>query len=59
MLFNFYFIAGCERASTSSRIPVVEYPGSASILKTSGLEPVSQRASLRGIAAELVVYEIP
>jgi class 3 adenylate cyclase len=39
--------------------PVVEYPGSSSILKTSGLEPVRQLASLRGIADELVVYEIP
>ena len=39
--------------------PVVEHPGSSSILKTSGLEPIPQRASLRGIADELVVYEIP
>jgi len=39
--------------------PVVEYPGSSSILKTIGLEPVPQLASLRGIADELVVYEIP
>jgi hypothetical protein len=29
------------------------------VVKTSGLEPVPQRASLRGIADELVVYEIP
>ena len=29
--------------------PVVEHPGSSSILKTSCLEPVRQRASLRGI----------
>jgi class 3 adenylate cyclase len=39
--------------------PVVEHPGSSSILKTSSLEPVRRRASLRGIADELVVYEIP
>jgi class 3 adenylate cyclase len=39
--------------------PVVEHPRSSSILKTSSLEPVRQRASLRGIADELVVYEIP
>jgi class 3 adenylate cyclase len=39
--------------------PVVEHPGSSSILKTGGLEPVPQRASLRGIADALVVYEIP
>jgi class 3 adenylate cyclase len=38
---------------------VVEYPGSSSILKTIGLKPVPQLASLRGIADELVVYEIP
>jgi class 3 adenylate cyclase len=51
-----------ERAA-SRRIcatrPVVEYPGSSSILKTMGLEPVPQLASLRGMADELVVYEIP
>jgi class 3 adenylate cyclase len=39
--------------------PVVEHPGSSSILKKSSVEPVQQRASLRGIADELVVYEIP
>jgi class 3 adenylate cyclase len=39
--------------------PVVEYPGSSSIFKTVGLEPVPQLASLRGIADKLVVYEIP
>src|SRR5450631_912241 len=39
--------------------PVVEYPGSSSILKTIGLVPVPQLVSLRGIADELVVYEIP
>jgi class 3 adenylate cyclase len=39
--------------------PVVEHPGSSSILKTSSLAPVRQRVSLRGIADELVVYEIP
>jgi class 3 adenylate cyclase len=39
--------------------PVVEHPGSSSILKKSSVEPVQQRASLRGISDELVVYEIP
>jgi len=39
--------------------PVIEYPGSSSILKMSGLEPVPQRASLHGIADDLMVYEIP
>jgi class 3 adenylate cyclase len=39
--------------------PVIGHPHSSSILKTNGLEPVPQRASLRGIAEELMVYEIP
>jgi class 3 adenylate cyclase len=39
--------------------PVVEHPGASSILKANGLKPVAQRASLRGIANEFTVYEIP
>jgi class 3 adenylate cyclase len=39
--------------------PVVEHPGSSSILRTSGLAPVPRRASLRGVTDELEVYEIP
>jgi class 3 adenylate cyclase len=39
--------------------PVVEHPQSSSILKTSGLKPLPQRAALRGIADEFTVYEIP
>jgi class 3 adenylate cyclase len=38
---------------------VVEHSRSSSILKSSGLEPVAQRASLRGIADDFMVYEIP
>jgi class 3 adenylate cyclase len=38
---------------------VVEHSQSSSILKSSGLEPVAQRASLRGIADDFMVYEIP
>jgi class 3 adenylate cyclase len=38
---------------------VVEHPRSLSVLKTSGLEPMPKRASLRGIADEFMVYEIP
>ncbi len=39
--------------------PVVEDPNSAKILASSGLQPVMQRAALRGIADETTVYEIP
>jgi class 3 adenylate cyclase len=38
---------------------VVEHLGVARLLETSGLEPVRQQRSLRGIAAQLTVYEIP
>ncbi len=38
---------------------VVEDPGAAKILESSGLQPTMQRAALRGIAAETTVYEIP
>jgi class 3 adenylate cyclase len=39
--------------------PVVAYPQTLSLLKTRGLEPVSQTRALRGIADEVAVYEIP
>src|SRR5229473_1257760 len=39
--------------------PVVGHPQSSSILRTSGLTPLPKRASLRGIADEFMVYEIP
>ena len=39
--------------------PVVDHPRSSSILETSGLKPLPKRASLRGIADEFMVYEIP
>ncbi len=38
---------------------VVEHLDAARLLETSGLEPVRQQRSLRGIAAQLTVYEIP
>jgi class 3 adenylate cyclase len=38
---------------------VVEDPNAAKILETSGLQPTMRRASLRGIADETTVYEIP
>src|SRR3954454_5689016 len=39
--------------------PVVEHLEAAKLREASGLEPVRQRHSLRGIAAALTVYEIP
>ncbi|MES2634905.1 MAG: adenylate/guanylate cyclase domain-containing protein [Pseudomonadota bacterium] len=39
--------------------PVVNDPAVAGMLADAGLTPVPQRASLRGIADELTVYEIP
>ena len=39
--------------------PVVKNPETARLLGASGLTPVPQRCSLRGIADELIVYEIP
>lgn len=39
--------------------PVVEHPGASRILGAAGLTPVPQRRSLRGVAEELTVYEIP
>jgi len=38
---------------------VVEDPKAAKILQDSGLQPTPQRAELRGIADETMVYEIP
>lgn len=38
---------------------VVDHPLASSILERNGLKPVPQRRSLRGIADEMAVYEIP
>ncbi len=38
---------------------IVEDAQSSKILESSGLRPVQQRAALRGIADEMLVYEIP
>ena len=38
---------------------IVEDAQSSKILASSGLHPVQQRAALRGIADEMLVYEIP
>lgn len=39
--------------------PVVEHPETAAILAAKGHKPVPQQRSLRGIAADMAVYEIP
>ncbi len=39
--------------------PVVEHPETAAILAAKGHKPVSRQRSLRGITADMAVYEIP
>jgi class 3 adenylate cyclase len=39
--------------------PVVEYPQTAKLLSASGLKPMPQHASLRGIDEKVKIYEIP
>jgi class 3 adenylate cyclase len=39
--------------------PVVEHAQTSTLLETSRLRPVAKRAALRGIADEMMVYEIP
>ncbi len=39
--------------------PVVDNPGTSSLLKSSGLVPTAQRRSVEGLSGELAVYEIP
>ncbi len=39
--------------------PVVDHPETAAILAAKGHKPVAQQRSLRGIAADMAVYEIP
>jgi class 3 adenylate cyclase len=39
--------------------PVVNHPGAGSLLATSGLQPIPHRRTLRGVAEEMAVYEIP
>ena len=39
--------------------PVVEHPETPAILATKGHKPVPQQRSLRGISADVAVYEIP
>ena len=39
--------------------PVMENPQASAMLETSGLKPEQRRTTLRGIASEISVYEIP
>ena len=39
--------------------PVISHPGASHLLQQNGLQPLAQRASLRGIVDEMTVYEIP
>lgn len=39
--------------------PVVENPLASQILEQAGLQPVQQRATLRGISEQMLVYQIP
>jgi class 3 adenylate cyclase len=39
--------------------PIVHHPEAARLLAEAGLTPVAQRHTLRGIADEFTVYEIP
>src|SRR5207237_7964457 len=39
--------------------PVIEDPQTSILLETSRLKPVAKRAALRGIADEMMVYEMP
>ena len=39
--------------------PIVEHPGAARLLASSGVTPMPQRHSLRGISEAMQVYEIP
>ena len=57
-------IAARVQALADSRVilatgAVVDHPQALRLLKTNGLDPVSQHRVLRGIADEVAVYEIP
>jgi class 3 adenylate cyclase len=39
--------------------PVVNHPGACDLLETTGLKPIPHRRTLRGVAEEMAVYEIP
>ena len=39
--------------------PVVQHPEAAAILQAGGLKPTAQQRSVRGVAGEVAIYEIP
>jgi len=39
--------------------PAVEHPQSAELLRTAGITPSPQNVTLKGVAGEVAVYEIP
>ena len=39
--------------------PVVDHPQSAAVLAKAGITPVPQNVTLKGVAGETAVYEIP
>jgi class 3 adenylate cyclase len=47
-----------SRAIFASK-PVVEYPQSSALLQSAGIAPCLQSASLKGVAEDVAVYEIP
>ena len=47
-----------SRAIFASK-PVVDYPQSSALLQKAGIEPGLQSASLKGVAEDVAVYEIP
>ena len=47
-----------SRAIFASK-PVVDYPQSTALLRKAGIVPGLQSASLKGVAEDVAVYEIP
>jgi hypothetical protein len=39
--------------------PVIEHPGTAALLAVGGLRPLAQQRTIRGVANDMAVYEIP
>jgi len=50
-------LAGSRSILTTA--PVVQHPEAAAILQAGGLEPTAQQRSVRGLAGEVAIYEIP
>lgn len=50
-------LAGTRSILTT--VPVVQHPKAAAILQAGGLKPTTQQRSVRGIAGEVAIYEIP